>query len=45
MANRREGELLKWTVEIEVGGGDPILIVESSYALNYLTLKAEQQPE
>ncbi|TKC49699.1 hypothetical protein EI555_016869, partial [Monodon monoceros] len=35
----REGELLKWAVKMEEGGGDPSLITESGYPLNYLTFK------
>lgn len=35
----------KWAVEVEVRGGYPILITESGYLLNYLTLQAEQEPE
>lgn len=43
MAGRREGELLTWAVEMEVGGGDCILIIDSGYPPNCLTLEAEQQ--
>lgn len=43
MTGRREVELLKWAVEMEVGDGDYILIIDCGYTLNCLTLEAEQQ--
>lgn len=45
MAGKREGELLKWAVEMVVGGGYRILVIDSGDPFNYLTFKAEQQSE